>query len=336
MALGHSLGEYTALVAAGSVDFADAIRLVHARGTAMKHATREGEGSMAALLCDSRASELHLPSIQALLAEAQHALPGKVVQLANLNSPFQVVISGHAQAVDYVKQRVNQRGPAATRTAEPTASSSSSSSSLTRGILKAVSLDVSGPFHSSLMGGASQPLAEALACVHFRPPIVPVIFNVHAHPSVKAERFPHYLQQQLLAPVQWHPSVVHAMLRMHVTDYLELGPSTPLSALLRSAAARLARQTHIMDPTMTHPADSEAGESTRAARASPHPSVLPLLMPAPTITLDDGAGLHSKHTQSILAGIAPAWANIRTVGISGQDHMRAFLNQQANHPPTET
>ena len=337
VAMGHSLGEYTALVVADALSFADGVRLVHARGKAMKHATKPGAAGMAALLCDSRSAGLHLPSILALLAEAQEACPNCTLSVANLNSPFQIVISGHTEAIEYVKARVNKGAPPAATTrgsrsnaAESNsadASPSAASSSLTRGILKCVSLDVSGPFHSPLMSPASAALQTALASVHFRTPTVPILFNVHSHPSLKSERFGEYLLAGLTQPVQWHPSICHAMLQLHTRDFLELGPSTPLASMLRSTASRLAQQHHVLDP-LVHPADSRGGRS-------PHPSILPLIMPRPKVLLDDGSSLEEKDSASILAGLAPAWGEVRTVGVSSVKEMREFLQRQDRVQPVE-
>lgn len=325
--MGHSLGEFTALTAAGSLGLADAVRLVHARGTAMKHATRPGEGGMVALLCDAHATSLHVPSISALLQEAAEATK-KPIQIANLNSPFQIVVSGHMDAIEYVKQRVNRRA-----TAKGADGNAAGADSLTRGILKAVSLDVSGPFHSVMMSPASDALRASLAAVRFAAPAVPVLFNVHARPSTRVERFPEYLQSQLLEPVLWQPSVAHALLKLNVSHFIELGPSTPLSALLRSTAARLAKQTPVSDP-FVHPA--EAGLSGGRATQPPHPSILPLLVPRPKVLLDDGSATDSRDSEAALAGLAHAWGQVHAVGISGPTEMRAFLKQQSTPPPTET
>src|SRR3954464_21907 len=148
MVAGHSLGEYTALVAAGVLSFADCLPLVRLRGQAMQDAVPVGEGAMAAIL------GLDDDSVRAACAESAQS---EVVEAVNFNAPSQVVIAGHAGAVKRAAEAAKARGAK-----------------------RAVLLPVSAPFHSSLMGPAAQRLREALKSVTFRPPAIPVVHNVDA------------------------------------------------------------------------------------------------------------------------------------------------------------
>src|SRR5690606_19458925 len=148
-AAGHSLGEYTALVAAGSLDVADAVRLVRARGTYMQEAVPPGQGAMAAVL------KVEAAVVEAAPREAREA---GVVEVANYNAPGQTVISGHAAAVARAGALLKERGA------------------------RAVPLKVSAPFHCSLMAPAAERLAADLARVPFREPAFPVVANVTARP----------------------------------------------------------------------------------------------------------------------------------------------------------
>jgi hypothetical protein len=158
---------------------------------------------------------------------------------------------------------------------------------------------------------------------------VPVIFNVHAHASRRPEKFAQYLEQQLMSPVQWHRSVLHAMSVHGCTDFLELGPSTPLSTMLRSTAARLEKQGRVVDPTV-HPVDA-----AKPGAPSPHPSILPLLVPKPRVLLrvsspaagaESGSSSQSQtDADEALAGIPMAWGAVRTAGASNVEEMRALI-----------
>lgn len=197
---GHSLGEYTALVASGALEFADAVRLVHQRGRFMQEAVAAGAGKMAAVIGVSA------KTIEATLAE----LPADLgpVQLANINSPDQIVISGSASAVD-----------AAT---EPL---------LAAGAKRVIRLKVSAPFHSVLMEPAAEYLRPFLEKTRFKLPLVPVYANATASPYPEdATAFPTLLTQQITSPVRW-VETVEAMASTQPQLFLEVGPGRVLRAL---------------------------------------------------------------------------------------------------------
>jgi len=198
---GHSLGEYSALVAVGSLDFEDAVRLVHARGRFMQEAVPEGRGAMAAVMgCEASVVE----------AACQHAASqtGRVVAPANYNGPAQTVISGDAAAVEAACTRARQQGAK-----------------------RAVALEVSAPFHCELMAAAADKLALELARVRFDAPSAPVITNVEALPCDDAARFAALLERQVTAPVRFTEMVVR-MKDLGVTRVLEVGPGRVLSGLV--------------------------------------------------------------------------------------------------------
>lgn len=201
MAAGHSLGEYSALVAAGAIEFADALKLVHLRGAFMQEATPEGEGAMAALLGIKREAAEELCRQVA----AEHG----VVEPANYNSDEQIVIAGAAaavqQAVDLAKKR---------------------------GAKRAIMLPVSAPFHCALMRPAQERLAPELDAVSMRDPAWPIIANVSAQPVTTAEAARQALKDQVAAPVRWEASM-RRLLSDGVTACLELGPGKVLTGLLR-------------------------------------------------------------------------------------------------------
>ncbi|MCS7024479.1 MAG: ACP S-malonyltransferase [Bryobacteraceae bacterium] len=197
---GHSLGEYSALVAAGALDFADAVRLVRKRGQYMQQATPPGVGAMAALL------KLPLDQLDSILAQAAQ---GEVVTAANLNSPDQVVIAGHAGAV----ARASELAKAA-------------------GAKRAVPLPVSAPFHCPLMKPAQERLAVDLEATTFRDPSPPLINNWQAHLITTAEQARRGLIEQVPNPVRWTDSV-RLMAELGVRRAVEVGPGAVLSGLVR-------------------------------------------------------------------------------------------------------
>lgn len=199
-AAGHSLGEYSALVAAGSLSLADAARAVRARGEAMERACPSGEGAMAAVL------GLDADAVAAACVEAGQ---GEAVVAANDNAPGQVVISGHAGAVDRALALVKARGGKGRR------------------------LKVSGPFHSPLMQPASEALAPLLRGLPFRPPAFPVIANFNAL-QYENGGIADGLIAQLTAPVRWRESV-DALARMGIEVFIECGPGTVLAGLIKRA-----------------------------------------------------------------------------------------------------
>ncbi len=198
---GHSLGEYSALVAAGTLRFADALRLVRKRGQYMQQAVPAGVGAMAALL---KLPEEKLPEVLAQAAQ------GEVVSAANLNSPDQVVIAGHAKAVE----RAMELAKAA-------------------GAKRAVSLPVSAPFHCSLMLPAQQKLAPDLDATEFRDPQFPLVNNWQARVITSASDAREGLYQQIPNSVRWTASV-RELARQGVKRFIEVGPGSVLLGLCRN------------------------------------------------------------------------------------------------------
>ncbi len=201
---GHSLGEWTALVAAGSIAFRDAVRLTHLRGRYMQDAVPAGQGAMAAVM------GLGGAALQAVCERA--SAPGEPVEQANLNGAGQIVISGSAAAVD--------RAIAEAKAA---------------GAKRATRLAVSAPFHCSLMKPAADQLAAALAGVAIAAPRVPVIHNVTAQPGTDPERIRALLIEQVTAAVRWEESV-QAIAAMGVTRAYELGSGSVLRGLVKRIA----------------------------------------------------------------------------------------------------
>jgi [acyl-carrier-protein] S-malonyltransferase len=204
---GHSLGEYSALVAAGSLRFDDAVRTVRNRGRYMQEAVPAGVGAMAALL------KLPEGKLDAILAEAAQ---GEVVSAANLNSPDQVVIAGHAGAV----QRAAELAKAA-------------------GARRAILLPVSAPFHCALMEPAQRRLAADLAAIPFEDPQPPLINNWQAREVGAGADAREGLVQQVPNPVRWAESM-HLLLSLGVTRFIEVGPGAVLTGLLRNIAPEAA------------------------------------------------------------------------------------------------
>ena len=200
---GHSLGEYSALVAAGALSLSDAVRAVRARGTFMQEAAPPGEGAMAAIL------GLDPVLVAEACKEAQSQEPGRVVEPANYNSPEQTVIAGHADAVD--------RAIAACKA---------------RGAKRALPLPVSAPFHCSLMSPVQPRLAEVLGTVQWKHPSAPVIANATAEPNTNPSRIVELLLTQVTAPVRW-VETVQRMAMAGVDTLVELGPGKVLAGLVR-------------------------------------------------------------------------------------------------------
>jgi [acyl-carrier-protein] S-malonyltransferase len=200
---GHSLGEYSALVAAGALSLQDAVRAVRARGSFMQEAVPAGEGAMAAIL------GLDPLLVAEACKEAQAQEPGRVVEPANYNSPEQTVIAGHADAVD--------RAIAACKA---------------RGAKRALPLPVSAPFHCSLMSPVQPRLAEVLAPIQLRQPSAPVIANVTAEPNTDPARIVQLLLSQVTSPVRW-VETVQRMALSGVDTLVEIGPGKVLAGLVR-------------------------------------------------------------------------------------------------------
>jgi len=195
-AAGHSLGEYSALVAADAVDFADAVRLVRKRGELMEAAVPAGQGGMAAIL------GLDEEQIISVCAEASAA---GVVEPANFNAPGQIVIAGAAGGVEKAIELAKQAGAK-----------------------RALPLAVSGPFHSSLMKAAAEEFGEALAQVAFRAPAFPVFHNVDNQTATLAET-PARLLAQLYSPVNWTGAVQATRGKADIA--IEFGPGKVLAGL---------------------------------------------------------------------------------------------------------
>lgn len=197
---GHSLGEYSALVAAGALDFADAVRLVRLRAQAMQDAVPLGEGAMAALL------GLDEPAAQ---AACDKAAQGQIVACANLNAPGQIVVAGHAAAVERAVSIAREMGAK-----------------------RAVMLHVSAPFHCTLMKPASEQLQRGLESVELRPPQIPVIHNADVHSYTDPDRIRDALVRQAYMPVRWIETI-QAMAKLGCTKVIECGPVHILSPLTK-------------------------------------------------------------------------------------------------------
>ncbi len=215
---GHSLGEYTALCAAGALDLPTTARLLKLRGQAMQAATPVGTGAMAALLG---------ADIEKAQALADAAAQGDVCTVANDNDPSQVVISGHKAAIERAIELVKDHG-------------------IKRGIL----LPVSAPFHCPLMQPAADAMAEALATATLLAPLVPVYANVTAAPVADAETIKRLLVEQVTGRVRWRESVI-AMFDAGVHDYVEFGGKVLAAMVKRSAPDATATSIVTMDDIET-------------------------------------------------------------------------------------
>ncbi|HEX6276624.1 MAG TPA: ACP S-malonyltransferase, partial [Polyangiaceae bacterium] len=198
-ALGHSLGEYSALVAAGALSLEDAVRLVRLRGRAMQDAVPEGRGAMAAIMGGDEAA------VQTLCDDAAQ---GETISPANFNAPGQIVISGAAGAVARARDLAGSRG------------------------LKAIPLKVSAPFHSSLMAPAARAVEAALATMTLGTLAFPVVANVDARPNTDSANVKGLLVRQIDGPVRWHESIAFVA-DAGVTKALEIGPGKVLAGLVK-------------------------------------------------------------------------------------------------------
>ena len=197
---GHSLGEYSALVAAGSLKFSDAVQLVRKRGTYMQEAVPAGEGAMAAIMGLS-------PAV--VVDACKRAAEGKVCSPANLNSPEQTVISGHADAVKRAVEIASQLGAK-----------------------RAVVLPVSAPFHCALMMPAQEKLEKDLRKIEFAALRFPLVTNVDADTEISGDEARDALIRQVTNPVRWEESV-RELIDEGVNTFIEVGPGRVLSGLLR-------------------------------------------------------------------------------------------------------
>jgi len=198
---GHSLGEYSALTAAGVLSFEDAVKLVRARGEYMEQAVPGGQGAMAAVLGGEREA-------LAQLCEDITA-GGALVELANVNCPGQIVVSGSQEGVNLVVERVKEIGAK-----------------------RAIPLEVSGPFHSSLMKTAAERLGDRLSAASFRDSEVPVVANVTARPVQNGAEIKDLLVRQVYSPVLWEDSVGW-LLSQGVDTFVEIGPGSVLTGLIK-------------------------------------------------------------------------------------------------------
>lgn len=203
-AAGHSLGEYSALVAAGALTLEDALRLVRARGKAMQEAVPAGVGAMAAIM------GLEPAEVEALCRQAAQ---GEVCSPANFNAPGQIVIAGHAAAVERASDLAHDNG-------------------------RAIPLKVSAPFHCALMAPAAKVVAERLASVTVSAPRFPIVANFDAAPNADPARTKELLVRQVDGAVRWEASV-RAMHAAGVTKALEIGPGKVLAGLVKRSAKEL-------------------------------------------------------------------------------------------------
>jgi [acyl-carrier-protein] S-malonyltransferase len=199
---GHSLGEYSALVAAGALSAADAARAVRARGTFMQEAVPAGQGAMSAVLGLE-------PERIRLICESVQAATGKVVSPANYNDPNQTVIAGEASAVALAGEKLKEAGAR-----------------------RVMPLPVSAPFHSALMEPVKARLEPVLRSIAWSQPAVPVVTNVEAKANRATNRIVPLLLSQVAAPVRWIESV-HELARLGGVKMIEVGPGNVLSALVK-------------------------------------------------------------------------------------------------------
>ena len=202
---GHSLGEYSALVASGALAFSEAVKTVRLRGKFMQEAVPVGEGAMAAVLGMER------EQIEKLCEEISS---GEVLAVANFNCPGQIVIAGHSKAVERAIERVKQKGK------------------------KAVLLPVSAPFHSPLMKPAGERLEKALEQIPISDLKIPVVTNVEAEVNTSKDRVKGILVAQVSSPVRWEESM-RKMIGKGVEQVLEIGPGKILSGLMKRIDNRI-------------------------------------------------------------------------------------------------
>ncbi|PNU23033.1 [acyl-carrier-protein] S-malonyltransferase [Bacillus stratosphericus] len=206
-AAGHSLGEYTALVAAGALSFKDAVYAVRKRGELMNEAVPAGEGAMAAILGLDKAA---LEEVTKEVTEIGH-----LVELANLNCPGQIVISGTAKGVELASEKAKEKGAK-----------------------RAIALEVSGPFHSALMKPAAEKFTDVLSKLDIADAKTPVISNVTADIVTFRDEIETKLIEQLYSPVRFEESV-ERLIDLGVTTFIEIGPGKVLSGLVKKVNRRL-------------------------------------------------------------------------------------------------
>jgi [acyl-carrier-protein] S-malonyltransferase len=229
---GHSLGEYSALVAAGSVKFADAVKLVRKRGTYMQEAVPAGQGAMAAIMGLS----------PAVVQDAcKRAAEGEICSPANLNSPEQTVISGHAGAVKRAVEIASQLGAK-----------------------RSMVLPVSAPFHSALMMPAQEKLEEDLNAAAFEDLQVPLVTNVDADSIRQGEEARSALIRQVTMPVRWEESM-RMLLDEGVNTFVEVGPGRVLTGLMRQIERSVATLNVEDEKSLQATVEKIAGAKTDAA-----------------------------------------------------------------------
>ena len=229
LAAGHSLGEYSALVVAGALRFADAVRIVRKRGEFMQEAVPVGTGAMAAIM------GIELSAVETICGDAAQ---GEVVEIANMNSALQIVIAGHRTAVERAVALATDRGGK-----------------------MSVMLPVSAPFHCSLMAPAGTRLARELEAATVTDPTVPVVRNVDAGVTRKAGDVRPFLLRQVASPVRW-TECVQKLAAEGATAFVEVGPGRVLSGLLRRIVNG-ARGQSIEDPVGLEKALSAGGAESR-------------------------------------------------------------------------
>lgn len=212
-AAGHSLGEYSALVAAGAFSLEDAVRVAHLRGKAMQRAVKQGEGGMAAIMGGSR------EQVELLCRDAAK---GQVLTAVNFNAPGQIVVAGHAEAVTRAIQLSAERK------------------------LKAISLKVSAPFHCPLMGPAADAMRSVLSDVKVSPLAFSVVANVDATANDAPERVAELLVRQIDAPVLWQQTI-EMVVEAGVDRAIEIGPGKVLAGLVKRIRKNL-RVMSVSDP----------------------------------------------------------------------------------------
>jgi [acyl-carrier-protein] S-malonyltransferase len=201
---GHSLGEYSALVAAGALSFEDGVYVVRKRGEYMEEAVPAGQGAMAAIL------GMDASLLQDVTVEVSNQ--GHAVQVANMNSCQQIVISGTKQGIELACQQAKEKGAK-----------------------RAIPLKVSGPFHSSLMKPAAEKFREVLDSITIQDAVVPVVANVTADCVTDSKEIKEKLIEQLYSPVRWYESI-ERMVELGVDTFIEIGPGKVLAGLMKSIA----------------------------------------------------------------------------------------------------
>ena len=229
---GHSLGEYTALVAANAIAFEDAVFAVRKRGELMEEAVPAGKGTMAAIL--------GMESEDLLKITNQITSEGNPVQLANLNCPGQIVISGSTEGVQLASAMAKENGAK-----------------------RAIPLEVSGPFHSSLMQPAAEKFTKVLNHIKIQDATIPVISNVTAMPITSADEIKTKLIEQLYSPVLWQ-GIVTTLLDSGVDTFIEIGPGKVLSGLVKKVNRRITTYSISDEESLLSTIESIKGETQNA------------------------------------------------------------------------